>query len=94
MGIKNELDVEIATVRAKRAGFAPEANAIETANGTSSTVAPTFDITSVNAVARPPVNAVFGVSIHVSVHTHGSVYVNISIHGDGPGPPLPPAQGV
>ena len=51
VGIKNELDVEIATVRAKSAGLAPEANAIETANGTSSTVAPTFDITSVNAVA-------------------------------------------
>ena len=51
VGIKNELEVEIATVRAKRAGLPPEANAIETANGTRSTVAPTFDITSVNAVA-------------------------------------------
>ena len=52
VGIKKELEVEIATVRAKRAGLAPAANAIETANGTSKTVAPTFDITSVNAVAK------------------------------------------
>ena len=51
MGIKNELDVEIAMVRAKIAGLAPEANAIETANGTSNTVAPTFDMIRVKAVA-------------------------------------------
>ena len=29
VGIKNEFEVEIATVRAKRAGLAPAANAIE-----------------------------------------------------------------
>ena len=51
VGIKKELEVEIATVKAKRAGLAPAANAIETANGTSKTVAPTFDITNVKAVA-------------------------------------------
>ena len=42
VGIKKELDVEIATVSAKTAGFAPTETAIETAKGTSKTVAPTF----------------------------------------------------
>ena len=43
VGIRKELDVEIATVIAKIAGSPPAANAIETASGTKSTVAPTFD---------------------------------------------------
>ena len=51
VGIKKEFDVEIATVRANTAGLAPAATAIETASGTSKTVAPTFDIISVKIVA-------------------------------------------
>ena len=52
VGIIKEFDVEIATVNANTAGFAPAATAIETARGTRSTVAPTFDITKENTVAK------------------------------------------
>ena len=59
VGIRNELDVEIATVIAKIAGSPPAANAIETASGTKSTVAPTFDITKVKTVARSAISGLF-----------------------------------
>ena len=49
--MRKELEVEIATVIAKTAGFPPAAKAIEMASGTSRTVAPTFDIIKVKIVA-------------------------------------------
>lgn len=52
VGIKKEFEVEIATVIANIAGSPPEAIAIDTANGTNNTVAPTLDIINVNIVAR------------------------------------------
>ena len=52
VGIRNELDVEIATVIAKTAGFPPAANAIEIASGTNRTVAPILDMTKVKIVAK------------------------------------------
>ena len=48
----NEFDVDMATVNANKAGLAPAATAIDTASGTSKTVAPTLDITNENTVAR------------------------------------------
>ena len=51
VGIRNELEVASATVNANTAGLAPAPIAILTASGTSNTVAPTFDITSVKKVA-------------------------------------------
>ena len=51
VGIKNELDVDMATVNANIAGLAPNGMAIETASGTNNTVAPTLDITRVKKVA-------------------------------------------
>ena len=41
----------MATVSAKTAGLPPAATAMDTAKGTSNTVAPTFDITKVKTVA-------------------------------------------
>jgi hypothetical protein len=52
VGIRKELDVAIATVRAKTAGLPPAPMAMFTASGTSSTVAPTFDMTRVKKVAN------------------------------------------
>ena len=49
--MRNEFDVASATVSANTAGLAPAPIAILTASGTSSTVAPTFDITRVKKVA-------------------------------------------
>ena len=50
--IRKELEVEIATVSANIAGSAPATNARLIAKGTSSTVAPTFDMTSENPEAN------------------------------------------
>ena len=62
VGRKKELEVARATVRANTAGLAPAPIAMFTARGTSSTVAPTLDITRVKKVAR---TAMASCSTHV-----------------------------
>ena len=63
--MRKEFEAASATVRANTAGFAPAPRAMLMASGTSSTVAPTFDISRVKAVvstARAPCSTHSGTS--------------------------------
>jgi hypothetical protein len=57
VGNTKEFDVDRATISAYMAGSAPTFTAMLTVRGTSSTVAPTFDMTSVKRVARTATTA-------------------------------------